>query len=55
MGTVDRLTGVLSKENFYEAVREILQVYPGKKFELLRTDVERFKIVNEIFGEYAGV
>ena len=54
MGTFDRLTGVLSKDNFYGAVKEILQVYPRKKFELLRTDIERFKIINEIFGEDAG-
>lgn len=54
LGTFDRLTGVLSKDNFYGAVKEILQVYPGKKFELLRTDIERFKIINEIFGEDAG-
>ena len=54
MDVFDRLTGVLSKENFYEAVRELLQAYPERHFELLRTDVERFKIINELFGEDAG-
>ena len=50
----DRLTGLFSKEFFYQRVREILQQYPERQFNIIASDIENFKLVNDIFGVAAG-
>lgn len=50
----DRLTGLYSKEYFYEQVREILDQNPGKEYDMICSDVENFKMINDVFGTSAG-
>ncbi|WP_455617327.1 two-component system response regulator [Eisenbergiella sp.] len=50
----DRLTGLYSKEYFYERVREILLQNPDKEYDILCSDVENFKMINDVFGILAG-
>lgn len=50
----DRLTGLFCKEFFYQRVREILQLYPERKFNIIASDIENFKLINDIFGVAAG-
>ncbi|SHE86218.1 EAL domain-containing protein [Lactonifactor longoviformis] len=50
----DRLTGLYSKEYFYQRVREIFQQYPERQFDLIASDIENFKLINDILGVAAG-
>lgn len=50
----DRLTGLFSKEFFYQRVREMLQQYPEHQFRIIASDIENFKLINDIFGVEAG-
>ncbi|WP_418667059.1 EAL domain-containing protein [Allofournierella sp.] len=50
----DRLTGLFSKEFFYQRVREMLQRYPERQFNIIASDIENFKLINDIFGVAAG-
>lgn len=50
----DLLTGIYNKSAFYKAVEEILYRYPGEKFQIICTDVERFKVVNDLYGTEQG-
>ena len=50
----DRLTGLYNKNTFYQRVQEILRLYPKQDFEIMRMDIERFKVINELFGEESG-
>ena len=50
----DRLTGLYSKEFFYQKVRDRLLKEPEKEFSIISSDVENFKLYNDIFGVQAG-
>lgn len=50
----DRLTGLYSKEYFYQQVKEILTQNPTKEYDILCSDIENFKFINDIFGMAAG-
>jgi diguanylate cyclase (GGDEF)-like protein len=50
----DRLTGLYSKEFFYQKAKEILLRHPNKTFDIICSDVESFKLVNDVFGISAG-
>ncbi|MGN0732657.1 MAG: putative bifunctional diguanylate cyclase/phosphodiesterase [Emergencia sp.] len=50
----DRLTGLYTKEFFYEKVRECLDANPDKEYTLLSTNYENFKWYNDTFGRDAG-
>lgn len=50
----DRLTGLYSKEYFYQRVKEILAAHPEKQYDIICSDIENFKLVNDIFGIPAG-
>ena len=50
----DRLTGVCSKEYFYQRVKETLADSPEKEYDLVCSNVENFKLVNDVFGVAAG-
>ncbi|MDO4479049.1 MAG: EAL domain-containing protein [Lachnospiraceae bacterium] len=50
----DRLTGLYTKEFFLEKVRERLRLEPEGEFALVCTNIERFKLVNDLFGVEAG-
>lgn len=46
----DRLTGLFSKEYFNEKVRETLAKNPDKRYDLICSDIENFKLINDIYG-----
>lgn len=50
----DRLTGIYSKDYFCQITREILKRNPGKKFDILCLDIEKFKLFNDTFGLVEG-
>ncbi|MCD8348145.1 MAG: EAL domain-containing protein [Lachnospiraceae bacterium] len=50
----DRLTGLYSKEYFYQCAREILADHPEKKYDIICSDFEKFKLINEVYGRKTG-
>ena len=50
----DRLTGLYSKEFFYQRVRETLRQNPGRNYYVICSDIENFKLINDVFGVAAG-
>ena len=50
----DPLTGTYNKRAFYLYVNEMLCDYPDEQFAILRLDINRFKVVNELFGHQRG-
>ena len=50
----DRLTGLYSKEFFYQKVREQLLENPEEDYCIVCSNIENFKLVNDIFGQEAG-
>ena len=50
----DRLTGLYSKEFFYQKVRERLSEDPEQAYSIVCSNIENFKLVNDIFGVRAG-
>lgn len=54
MQSIDRLTGVLSTDEFYIAVKRILREYPEEQFVMWRLDIDKFQTVNNLFGVDEG-
>ena len=50
----DRVTGVCSKEFFCQQARDILFRNPDVKYDILCSDIEDFKLINDTFGIAAG-
>ena len=50
----DRLTGLYNKEFFYNKAKNMLLQHPDKKYEIVCSDIENFKLINDIFGIPAG-
>lgn len=50
----DRLTGLYTKEFFYQKVRECLEANPEKEYTILCSNFEDFKWYNDTFGREAG-
>ena len=50
----DRLTGLYSKEFFYQRVKEILLRNPNKQYDIICSDIENFKLINDVFGIPTG-
>lgn len=50
----DHLTGLYSKAFFYQQARELLLRNPEKQYDIICSDVENFKLINDIFGIPAG-
>lgn len=46
----DSLTGIYSKEFFYEKAKEILSKNTDKQYDIICSDIENFKLINDIFG-----
>lgn len=50
----DVLTGVLKKEFFYEQITMNIKGKPSESYDLICCDIERFKLVNDLFGMDIG-
>ena len=50
----DLLTGIANKISFCEKTEKMLRENPDKKFVLVRTNIERFKVINDLFGTNVG-
>lgn len=50
----DRLTGLYSREYFYKRAKDLLMQHPDTDYDLICSDIENFKLVNDIFGVPAG-
>lgn len=54
LATYDELTDIYNKQAFYAKTKEMLLDNPDKNFDLLRINIERFKVLNDLFGESTG-
>ncbi|HKM28455.1 MAG TPA: EAL domain-containing protein [Anaerovoracaceae bacterium] len=50
----DYLTGLLGVQAFHRKVREILDENPKTKYAIIRFDINRFKVYNDVRGTMAG-
>lgn len=50
----DSLTGVYTKEFFYKKVNTLLHSDLAVHYDIICSDIEHFKVVNELFGETTG-
>jgi GGDEF domain-containing protein len=50
----DRLTNLYNKKAFCRNAAEILEKYPDLEFEIMRFNIARFKVINDLFGEDTG-
>ncbi|SHJ81113.1 EAL domain-containing protein [Hespellia stercorisuis] len=50
----DQLTGLYNRKGFYKALRKILDENPNREYLLILTDIQRFKMINELFGKESG-
>lgn len=50
----DRLTGLYSREFFYQRTKEIVRQNDLKKYDILCSNIENFKLINDVFGIAAG-
>lgn len=50
----DGLTGVYSKAFFYSKAEALLHATAGTRYDILCCDIERFHLVNELFGTRTG-
>lgn len=54
LSNLDVLTGCMNLSHFIVEARRIVRENPHKRFAVLCTDIDRFKIINETFGYLAG-
>ena len=50
----DRLTGLYSKEFFYQRVNETILQHSDKEYDIVCSDIENFKLINDVFGIPTG-
>jgi len=50
----DQLTGIYNKDAFYRLTKEMFDDNPNVSYALLRWNIERFKLINDLFGKAAG-
>ena len=50
----DRLTGLYTKEFFCRKAQEILLHHPEKQYHIVCSDIENFKLYNDLFGVNCG-
>ncbi|NCC42507.1 MAG: EAL domain-containing protein [Clostridia bacterium] len=50
----DELTGVYSKEFFYKKAELLLRENVNKRYDIVCMDIERFKLINDLFGIRIG-
>ncbi len=52
--THDRLTGLYTREYFYDQCEQLIRSNPDKRYVMVCSDIANFKIINELFGEKEG-
>ncbi len=52
--THDPLTGLYTREYFYVQCEHLIKSDPDQRYYMVCSDIENFKIVNELFGEEEG-
>ncbi|MBE5848031.1 MAG: EAL domain-containing protein [Lachnospiraceae bacterium] len=52
--THDELTGLFNREYFYIRAEQMIRERPDTEFLLLCSDIAKFKMVNDLFGQYTG-
>lgn len=50
----DDLTGIYNRSAFARRTHDVMLRRPDVEFELMRFDIKRFKVINEMFGESVG-
>lgn len=50
----DQLTGVLNKEFFYKTAREVIENNQDKNYDIICCDIEKFKLINDLYGTETG-
>ena len=50
----DRLTGLYTREYFYQRVTEYLAENPDKQYSIISSNIVNFKVYNDAFGTKAG-
>lgn len=50
----DRLTGIYNRPGFYMATERLLKAHPEEEFVVAYWNVQKFKVINELFGRSAG-
>lgn len=50
----DTLTGLHNIQKFCQNTKDMLELHPNIKFTILRVDIERFKMINNYYGDKEG-
>lgn len=50
----DKLTGLYSRERFYEKAKELLRACPAMDFVVICSNIGSFKMINDIYGNQEG-
>lgn len=50
----DFLTGIYEQQKFYQATRELLDQRAGANFAFIHFDIDRFRIINTLYGSKEG-
>ena len=50
----DKLTNLYNKKEFCRRVAAVIASHPEMEFEIMRFNVARFKVINDLFGEEMG-
>ncbi|MCE5343096.1 MAG: EAL domain-containing protein [Eubacteriales bacterium] len=50
----DPLTGIYNREAFYRRTAEMLHAHPDTPYVILIMDIDRFRVLNDIFGKEVG-
>ena len=51
---LDRLTGIPNRDTFFHSARRLMDENPDDKFVLGTFDIDRFKIINDVYGTQVG-
>ncbi|MDO5517040.1 MAG: EAL domain-containing protein [Clostridium sp.] len=54
MYEIDQLTGLYTKEYFYKVAAKFLKEHPDEKYDIIYSDIESFRSVNERYGTKVG-
>lgn len=47
---ISSLTGLYNKHAFYQNAEQLMKANPEKQYEILLFDIEKFRIINDLFG-----